>query len=311
MTNVTKPEQRIASHSVAAGDVAKHSALKRVRLPDGRHLACRQYGPAEGNPVIYMPGTPSCVTEWRMWPAGAADELNLRIVAVDRPGLGGSDPLPRRRITDWPADVAALADALGLSRFAVLGYSGGVPYALACAEALPERVSKAVLVACVGPGNIAGMAPAVARNRQTCLRRPRRAWITWWGVRLAARRFPRRLIDQTRQALPEADRRVLTDPQFARIYAEVLTDALAAGPAGACRDMALMAGDWGLHPDRIRIPVSLWQGGQDTNAPPQTARQLADAIPGSDARFFPAEGHLSIITSHGRQILANLTQGQQ
>jgi len=243
-----------------------------------------------------------------MWPAGEADRLKLRVIAVDRPGLGRSDPLPGRRIADWPADVEALADALSLSRFAVLGYSGGVPYALACAEALPDRVSRAVLVACVGPGIPAGLAPAVARNRQTCLYRPRRAWLTWWGVGLAARRFPGRLIAQTREALPEPDRHVMADPEFASTYADALKDALAAGPAGACRDMALMTGDWGLHPDRIRIPVTLWQGEEDTNAPPQTARELAAAIPGSVAHFIPGEGHLSIITSHGRKILTDLTQ---
>jgi pimeloyl-ACP methyl ester carboxylesterase len=127
-------------------------AVKRVGLPDGRRLAYRQYGPPAGAPVLYLPGTPSCTTEWRMWPHGIADDLDLRVIAVDRPGLGGSDPQRHRRITDWPADVEALADALGLSRFAILGYSGGVPYALACAEALPERVTKAALVGCVGPG---------------------------------------------------------------------------------------------------------------------------------------------------------------
>jgi pimeloyl-ACP methyl ester carboxylesterase len=307
---VMRPNERVAGNGDAIAGAAMGPAVERVRLPDGRRLACRQYGPADGKPVLYMPGTPSCTTEWRMWPASAADQLNMRVIAVDRPGLGGSDPLPRRRIADWPADVEALADALGLSRFAILGYSGGVPYALSCAEALPDRVSKAALVGCVGPGNIAGMAPAVARSRQMCLHRPRRAWITWWGVRLAARRFPGRLIDQTLQALPEPDRRTLADPEFARVYTDVLSDALDAGPAGACQDMALMTGDWGLHPDRIRIPVTLWQGGQDTNAPPQTARQLADAIPGCDARFFCAEGHLSIIISHGRRILADLAQDE-
>jgi hypothetical protein len=92
------------------------------------------------------------------------------------------DAVSRRRSpqTAPPLAKLTLADAAGLPRWL----------------ALPDRVSKAALVGCVGPGNIAGMAPAVARSRQMCLHRPRRAWITWWGVRLAARRFPGRLIDQ-------------------------------------------------------------------------------------------------------------------
>lgn len=144
-------------------------------------------------------------------------------------------------------------------------------------------------------------------SRRLCLHHPWRAWLTWWGVRLAARRFPSRLIAQTSQALPEPDRRALADPDFARTYIRVLADALAAGPAGACLDMALMAGDWDLRPERIRTPVSLWQGEQDNNAPPQTARHLATLIPGSVAHFLPDDGHLSIIGSQGARILANLT----
>jgi pimeloyl-ACP methyl ester carboxylesterase len=75
----------------------------------------------------------------------------VRKVAVDGPGIGGSDPQPGRRVLDWPSDVAELADSLGIERFAVLGFSFGGPYARACAHALARRVTRAGLVSCLGP----------------------------------------------------------------------------------------------------------------------------------------------------------------
>jgi pimeloyl-ACP methyl ester carboxylesterase len=71
----------------------------------------------------------------------AAVELHVRVLTIDRPGVGGSDPQPGHRIVDWSSDVLVLADALGLERFGVVGWSAGAPYALACAATIPERLT--------------------------------------------------------------------------------------------------------------------------------------------------------------------------
>jgi pimeloyl-ACP methyl ester carboxylesterase len=232
------------------------------------------------------------------------------VIAVDRPGLGGSGRQHGRRILDWPADVGALADVLGLGRFGVLGYSGGVPYALACAQLLPGRVTAAGLVACVGPdeiaGLVAGLDPAVAKIRRTSRTRPWLARATWAGVRMAARRYPQRVLAQTAAALPEPDRRALADPPMASAYLAALREALRPGAAGAVQDMALMASPWRLSPEQIQIPVLLWQGELDRNAPPVMARHLAKLIPHCITHWFPGDGHLSIIANHGQAILAGL-----
>ena len=135
-----------------------------VGVSGGRLLSYRGYGPPDGLPVLFFPGTPGSAVEWSMWPSGSAERSGIRVIAVDRPGLGWSDWQPSRRVLDWPVDVTALADALGLQRFTVLGYSGGVPYALACGQLLPDRVSAVTLVGCVGsddePGLVARPAPA-------------------------------------------------------------------------------------------------------------------------------------------------------
>jgi pimeloyl-ACP methyl ester carboxylesterase len=284
-----------------------------IRTPGGRRLSYREFGPAAGAPLLYFPGTPSSGVEWLMWPPGSAEVHGCRVIAVDRPGLGGSDRQPGRRILDWPADVTALADALGLDRFRVLGYSGGVPYALACAELLPDRVTTAVVVACVGPDEIPGLTaeldPTVAKIRRNSRRRSRR-WLaraTWASVRMAASRYPQRVLAQTAAALPEPDRRALADPRVASAYLAAICGALRSGAAGATQDMALMASPWRLSPERIRIPVMLWQGELDRNAPPVMSRHLARVIPDCAARWFPHDGHLSVVTEHGGEIIAAIS----
>src|SRR5438132_13833586 len=78
-------------------------------------------------------------SRWRSGVADAAARHGVRLIAADRPGMGGSDHQPGRTVLDWPADVRVLADHLGLDRFAVLGYSGGVPFAAATAYRLADR----------------------------------------------------------------------------------------------------------------------------------------------------------------------------
>ena len=281
-----------------------------VGVSGGRSLSYRGYGPPDGQPVLFFPGTPGSAVEWSMWPSGSAERSGIRVIAVDRPGLGWSDWQPRRRVLDWPVDVTALADALGLQRFAVLGYSGGVPYALACGQLLPDRVSAVTLVGCVGPdeepGLVAGLSPQVARMRQDCRRHPRRAWLTWAGVRFAVARYPERVLTRSMSALPDPDRAALAEPGLGQAYLEDLRRALRQGPRGAVTDMALMASPWGLRPELIRAPVRVWQGEQDRNAPPVMARRLAAVIPDCTATFCPDDGHLSIIGRHAEAMLSTL-----
>ena len=114
-----------------------HQSTERVRLSDGRTLAYTEYGDPRGTPVMFFHGTPGS----RLFhhPDGSiATNLGARLVAIDRPGFGSSDPDPERTLTDWPADVTAVADALGIGELAVAGFSGGGPYVAACAAELPD-----------------------------------------------------------------------------------------------------------------------------------------------------------------------------
>src|SRR6266545_918873 len=153
------------------------SRVTEFHLPDGRALSFNDVGPRDGWPIFYFHGVPSAATEWHMWAhENLCRETHSRLVAVDRPGTGSSSFQPDRRLSDWPRDIEALADGLGIDRFSVLGYSGGGPYAAVCAARLPGRVASAALVSSLAsfalPGMTDGLVPRNVRFLRLALDRP-------------------------------------------------------------------------------------------------------------------------------------------
>ena len=268
---------------------------QRYRLPDGRLLGYNEYGPGDGKPLFYFHGTPSSRIEWQMVASEQlATQLHLRVIAMDRPGMGLSDFQPGRRLSDWPTDVAALAGGLGIDRFAVLGYSGGGPYAAVCALAIPERLTAVGLVSSVGPfrepGLTQGINPASRQFFDLCRDKPGQGRLMLRIMGLMAGAAPRRLIAQSVAALPEPDQVVLTRPRIQQGYLQTLREALRHGPRGAQHDTALMVGPWEFQPQQITITVHLWHGEADRDAPIAMGRYLAATIPKCDAVFSPDDG---------------------
>src|SRR5512140_1859845 len=99
-----------------------------ISLPDGRKMTYAEYGDPDGKPIFYFHGNPGSRLDPKMVEPELLRKFHARFIAPDRPGMGGSDFLPGRKMSDWPADVTALADGLHLDRFAILGISGGGPY---------------------------------------------------------------------------------------------------------------------------------------------------------------------------------------
>ncbi len=81
----------------------------------------------------------------------AAIATGVRLICPERPGFGRSTYQPGRNLLDWSSDVEQLADRLDLGRFRLVGHSGGGPHALACAAALPERITRVAAVSSVAP----------------------------------------------------------------------------------------------------------------------------------------------------------------
>ena len=183
---------------------------KEIRLGDGRRLAFCEFGTVDGAPAFFFHGWPGSRLDFAPNHDAAVD-AGVRVIAVDRPGIGGSDPQPGRRVLDWPTDVAELADSLGVERFAVLGFSFGGPYLRACAYALPDRITRAGLVSCLGPIDDPdakrGMPPATrygltAARVSPWLARP----MVWFTARQA---LAGKMIDRLSKSMPPSDAEVL------------------------------------------------------------------------------------------------------
>jgi hypothetical protein len=141
--------------------MSAHEEARAVALPDGRMLEFADYGDPRGVPVVAHHGSDGSRAAWGSVD-GACRAAGVRLIAPDRPGYGGSTPAPQRRIVDWPADLVALVDALGLESVALMSLREGVAYATAAAAALPDRVERAALVACRRAGGRRARPPAIA-----------------------------------------------------------------------------------------------------------------------------------------------------
>jgi pimeloyl-ACP methyl ester carboxylesterase len=283
---------------------------ERIRLADGRYLSFQEIGVSGGAAVIYFHGSPSSGSEWRLFgTSGDIAESGLRIIAVDRPGSAGSSFQANRCILDWTADVTEIASHLRLDSFAVLGYSGGGPYALACALELSQRLTAVVTVSGTAPFDVPGVTDGINSNSwrfmQLAHTRPMVSRAISWIMGLTGRIAPGAMAAMAIRSLPEPDAAALRDPQLAAAFARLVSETT---PRGAQQDTELMVSQWGFHPAAITIPVTMWHGTEDCNAPPAMARWLAERMPNSDLRWLESEGHVSAAANHGPTILNDLAQ---
>lgn len=179
-------------------NAAHASEGAQLVLRDGRRLGYTEYGRSDGEPILYFHGHPGSRLEASLAHEAAA-AFGFRVIALDRPGYGLSDFQHGRAITDWPADVAQAADALGIDSFSVAGASGGGPYALACAWRLPGRVVRAAVISGVGPfrvpGSTAGMRWQNQAGFRLCARWPALARILMRSMRRNISSRPERTIE--------------------------------------------------------------------------------------------------------------------
>jgi len=277
-----------------------------VRRGDGSVIAVEVVGEPDAAPVLFCHGLADSRLSARLL-APVAIELGLRIVAPDRPGTGGTDPRRLGRLADWVQDAALVLDATAAGPAAVLGVSGGGPFAAACAAAMPGRVRSLTLVSSLGlPGwPTRGMAPGERLSLGIARRAP--AFGGWFLGRLAGlgRRSPALFLRLSTSEMPDTDRRALAQPGARDPFLANYLEAFRRGDGGVAQDLRVLTRPWGFELGSIQVPAWVHHGEADNTVPPQHARLFAEAIPGARLTLYPGLGHFSIFGAT-REILAAL-----
>ena len=283
-----------------------------VMLRDGRSLGYAECGDPKGKPAFHCHGHPGSRLEGKLF-AAAATKAGIRLIAIDRPGMGLSDFEPGRKVLDWPNDVVQLADALEIDRFGVEGVSGGGPYAAACAYKIPDRLTACGIAAGLGPIDLLGTEGMATTNRVQFFLAPRLPWFLRFLMWLFIGRNSRYVQDKEKmeelslkfwQGMSEADRAAMGHPHMGKLYMEEMLEAFRQGSKGPAYDARLYTKPWGFRLEDISLDkVYLWYGEIDVNVPVSMGRAMANAISNCKARFYPNETHLSVIANHADDIM--------
>ena len=287
-----------------------------LELPDGRQAQVWHGGVATGPLVMFLHGTPDSRLT-----AGTGDAAAVRagvhLVAVNRPGYGRSDPA-ESGLASVADDTVAVADSLAVHRFAVLGVSGGGPYALACGARHPDRVAAVGAVAC--PGVVRELEPPRLHEDPEDERDARVRELLEAGDEDAAVVELSAAICGHRDHVLDEDDATVVDrwsagmhPSDLAVVRSLPVPELAAGvreslasPVGYIRDGLVLLGDWEVRPEEVRSPTWLWYGAEDRTAAPRHGEWLAERVPGATLIVRERTAHLGAQLLHWDEMLGTL-----
>jgi pimeloyl-ACP methyl ester carboxylesterase len=273
--------------------------MQTVTASDGRTLAIAECGDPDGFPVFWLHGTPGSRFAGQGYASAYAD-VGARAITYDRPGYGGSDRLRGRRVVDCAADVSAIADSLGIERFAVNGVSWGGPHSLAVAACLPERVTRAACVAGPAPFDLPGFdwfadMDAVnvdeigwALEGEDVLAREIARMSAAWLERVNSDPAEGGEVE-----FSEADRAELARPEQQEAIRRMLNEAFRQGVWGYVDDALCVVQPWGFDVTEIRVPTRIDYGLTDVLVPRQHGEWLAGNVPNAEVVVDEQAGHFA------------------
>ncbi len=281
-----------------------------ISLSAGRSVALSEYGVKTGAPVFFCHGWPSSRTMAQLTDAAARDH-GLRIISPDRPGIRDSSFQAERRLLDWPPLVREIADKLEIDQFRILGISGGAPYALAAAWALPERVRAIAVVSAAPPlADLTDLSGLLPLYRWLLFFYPRHRELLRFSFHLArpflSVKLPIRLRPTLLKLLQPCDAAVMRDVAAFEACFESQRQAWRASADGLMTDAEIYAQPWGFPLEEIQTPVRLWHGRKDRSFHWELGRSLGERLPHCSTRLVEGEGHYSLPIRHMHEILADL-----
>lgn len=262
-----------------------------------RKLSFSEFGVPHARPVVWLHGTPG---SRRQIPAEArvfAERENVRLIGIDRPGIGSSTPHVYGSFREFADDLAIVADNLGLDEMSVVGLSGGGPYTLAAAHYLPERVRSVAVLGGVAPargdeavdGGLVGLgavlAPLVAMGRVPI-------GIALTSLVRVVKPFASQIIDAYGLLSPEGDRNLLARPEFKAMFIDDLLNGSRKQFSAPFSDIMLFSKEWDFRLAEVDKPVHWYHGDSDHIVPEKHGEHCVGLLPHAEMTVLRGESHL-------------------
>ncbi|MEB3062032.1 alpha/beta fold hydrolase [[Mycobacterium] zoologicum] len=278
--------------------IARPQIEGKIAVGEDRQLGFAEFGAPQGRAMFWLHGTPGARRQIPVEARLYAAEANIRLIGVDRPGIGSSTPYQYETVSQFAVDLRTVADTLGIDKMAVIGLSGGGPYTLACASAMPDRVVTAGILGgvapAVGPEAIDSPLMTLARIAEPVLERAGRP------ISMLATGLIRMIRPVASPALelyalisPEGDRRLLGRPEFKAMFLDDLLNGSRKQLAAPIADAVLFARYWGFRLDEITVPVHWWHGDADHIVPYSHGEHAVSLLPDATLYTLPGESHLA------------------
>lgn len=275
-----------------------------ITLRDGRKLGFTEYGNVKGKPLLYFHGWPSGRLMARETDA-AAKSIGVRVISIDRPGYGLSDYKENRTLLDWADDIIELVNQLKIEKFAVMGVSGGGPYAAVCAYKIPQRLTNVGIVVGLAPTYIPGILEGMALSNKLSWAHYHRfnllRNLAGWFAYVRNRYVP---VFNTLAFGAKQDKQMM-DTDFKKRVQDSCNESFRSGIKGVAWDLYLYTHDWGFDLKDIKAPVYLWYGAEDKNVGIVMGKYYASQILNSKLTIYPDEGHFCRI-NHEEEIIKTL-----
>jgi len=269
-----------------------------IAVGEDRQIGFAEFGNPQGRAVLWLHGTPGARRQIPTEARSFAARKNIRLIGIDRPGIGSSTPHQYENVLGFTDDLRTIADTLGINRFAVIGLSGGGPYTLATAAAMPDRVVMAAVLGGVAPligedGISSGLMELakVVRPILEVADTPIR-WVAGSLIKLIGP-FGSPALDLYARISPDGDRNLLSRPEFKAMFLDDLLNGSRKQLAAPFADIVVFARDWGFRLEDIKVPVRWWHGDADHIVPYAHGQHAVARIADAEMYTLPGESHLA------------------
>ncbi|WP_283614251.1 alpha/beta fold hydrolase [Mycolicibacterium poriferae] len=279
-------------------EIARPKLEGKIAVGSDRQIGFAEFGDPQGRAIFWLHGTPGARRQIPVEARLYAEANQIRLVGVDRPGIGASTPHEYHRVIDFADDLRTIADTLGIDKMAVIGLSGGGPYTLGCAAAMPERIIAVGVLGGVAPtrggdaiggglmGNVGLPAAPVLERVGAPLSR-----VATGLIRLI-KPVAEPVLYLYASISPEGDRRLLERPEFKAMFLDDLLNGSRKQLAAPFADVVVFARDWGFRLDEVKVPVRWWHGDRDHIVPYAHGEHVVAMLPDAELYSLPGESHL-------------------